>query len=161
MYVHTRKGAGFSIVEVIVGLSIAVSILTFTSYAIVKFVNAGRDASARTKAIYLAEDGLELLRYKRDQNWTNISSLPLNTNRYLSVGTSTVAITTTQEIIDGYYRSFRVTNVYRNPITDDIVASTSAGSVADTSAKYVTMTVGWGSPSTTVSITSILADIAL
>ena len=151
---------GFTAIEVVVGVSIVGLILVYTTYAITEFINSARDVTEKTEALYLAEDGLELVRYMRDNNWATISSIPVNQTRYIEVTNTSVTVTTIPEVIDGFTRSFTLQNVYRESGTADIVASTTGGSVADTDSKYVTMTVTWGTPVKNVSLTTIIADIA-
>ncbi len=158
--VQTARIRGFTAVEVLVGVALASVILIFAANTVALFINAGRVVSEKTKALYLAEDGLELMRFVRDESWNTISVLPVGSTRYLGVTSSLITTTTTPEVIDGFRRSFSVQNVYRDATTNDIVASTTGGSVADTSSKYITMSVAWGTPTTTISMTSILADIA-
>ncbi len=150
---------GVSAVEVLIGVAIASLVLIFASNAIILFINSGRTVSEKTKALYLAEEGLEHVRFIRDNAWTNISGLSTNSTHYLNITGTTITTSVTPENTDGFRRSFRVQNVYRNSTTDDIVASTTGGSVADTNSKYVFMTVVGGSPTTTVTLTSILSDI--
>lgn len=155
------KNRGVSSIEVVIGVTIAGVVLIYSANAVSGFVNNARDVTLKTEALYLVEEGIELVKFVRDNSWITISSLPLNTTRYLVVGSSSISITTTPETVDGFLRSFTVRNVYRDATTDDIVASTTSGSVADTGSKYITMSVSWSSPKTTVSIETILADIAL
>lgn len=157
---HIKKiHHGIIAVEAVIGVSLAGLILVYSVYAINTYVNSGRDIAEKTQALYLVEDGLELIRYVRDNGWTKISSIPLNQTRYLETTSTGVSVSVTPEILNGYTRSFIIQDVYREPGTDDIVASTTAGSVADTDSKYVTMTVSWGTPVKSVSLTTIIADI--
>jgi len=158
---HQNKHSqvGVSAVEVLIGVAIASLVLIFAANAIILFINSGRTVSEKTKGLYLAEEGLELVRFIRDQAWTNVSGLSTNSTHYLRVTGTTVTTSGTSEVIDGFQRSFRVQNVYRNSTTDDIVASTTGGSVADTNSKYVFMTVVGGNPTTTVTLTSVLSDL--
>ena len=157
-FLHSKATRGVSAIEIAVGVSIAALVIVFAVQTIGLFVNAGRTASEKTKAIYLAEDGLELIRYVRDGSWTTISGLAAGTTYYLNVTQTGVYVVTVPVTIDGFTRSFRIANVYRNA-SDDIVTSTTAGSSADTSSKYVTMTVTGGASSTTVSMVTILTEI--
>jgi len=150
---------GVTAIEVVIGVSIAALILVFTMYAIMLFVNAGRTVSEKTEAVYLAEEALELIRFVRDGAWSNISSLTNNTTYYLDITGGAITVTNTPEVIDGFRRSFIISNVYRNAVTNDIVASTTGGSVADSSSKYVTATVSWGVSTSTISLTSILTNL--
>lgn len=158
MLLHIRE-KGMLAIEVVIGVSIAATVITFTMYSVAQFVNAGRTIGNQTEALYLAEDGLELLRFVRDENWSDIGSLPENTTRFLDIASTDVSIGTSPEVIDGYTRSFVVSNVYRHATNDDILASTTSGSVADADTRYVTVTVTGGTPSVTVSLATILAEI--
>lgn len=150
---------GVTAIEIAIGVSIAAAVLVFAANTIGLFVNANRTVSEKTKAIYLAEDGLELLRFVHDGSWSTISALSSNTTYYVYATSSTVGITTTPKTIDGYTRSFRISNVYRNNTSNDIVASTTGSAVADTSSKYITMTVAWGAPTSTIAVTTILVNL--
>lgn len=159
LILNTKRN-GMTSIEIVIGVSIAGIVLVYSMYAIMEFVNSARDISAKTEALYLAEDGLELVRYIRDNDWANISSLSVNNTHYLQVTTTTVQTTASPEIVDTFSRSFRIQNVYRNPGNEDIIASTTGGAVVDTGSKYVTMTVSWGTPVKSVSLTTIIADIS-
>ncbi len=159
MFSFSHNQKGITAIEIVFGVSIAGIILVFGINAIVLFVNSARAVTEQTQALYLVEDGLELIRFARDNNWAQISVLPLNTTRYLNVTNASVVPTATPEIINGFTRSFKVNNVYRDPATDDIVASTSPGSVADSDSKYVTMTVTWGTSGKKVELETILTNI--
>jgi type II secretory pathway pseudopilin PulG len=152
------KTHGISLIEVVIGVSIAGLILIFSTQAIILFVNTNRTVGEKTKAVYLLEDGLEHVRYLRDGSWSTISSLSISTNYFLALSGSSMSITTATQTIDGYTRSFRIQNVYRNG-SDDVVASTTSGATADSSAKYITMNVTWGNPTTTLTLTEILTEI--
>lgn len=155
---NTLRGMG--ILEVVVAVSIVTVVLVFFSNTFVQFINAGKQVSEKTQALYLAEEGLELLRFVRDNNWADISTLTVGTSYSLLLNSS-VGITTTPEVTGIFRRTFVVSNVYRNASTDDIVASTTVGAVADTQAKYITMNVAWGTPTSTISLTTILTHLDL
>ena len=155
-----KNGArGVTAVEVAIGVSIAALVLIFTTNVIMLFVNANRTVGEKTKALYLNEDGIELLRYLRDGSWSTLGGLSENTTYYLSVTPSSVNVTSVPQTVDEYTRSFRISNVYRSNTTDDIVASTTGGAVADTSSKYITMTTTGGTPTSTISLMTILTEI--
>lgn len=88
----------------------------------------------------LAEEGLEAIRYVKGSGWNNLSGIPLNTQRYITLGVSSWGVTTTPEIIDGiFYRSFIVRSVLRNN-SDDIVSS---GGTLDSDTLFVESFVSW------------------
>lgn len=157
-FLHAHSSRGLTSLEVVVGAAIAGIIVAYAADAIATFVSSARDISDETQALYLAEEGLELARFMRDNDWNNIDALSLGAPHYFAVSATSITTTTTPETIQGFSRSFSIDDVYRNG-SDDIVASTTGGSTADDNAKYVTVTVSWGSPAKSVELTTILADI--
>ena len=149
-----KQNKGFLAIEAVVGVSIAVLILLFTTHTLVRFINTGKNLVEKTQALYLVEEGLEMVRFIRDEKWENLSSLADGTTYYLNITGSSIATSTTVEVIEGFTRSFVVDSVERDG-NDDIVPS----GTPDGDSKYVTVEVEWGTPTTTVSLTSILADI--
>ena len=127
----------------------------------INFINIGKQVTEKTQALYLAEEGLELVRFVRDDDWSNIGTLSAGVPYALALSSTAIGVTTIPEIEGVFRRTFTISNVYRNPSTDDIVASTTAGSVADINSKYITVNVTWGSPTTTVSLTGILTNLDL
>lgn len=158
-HIPRRYTEGVTAVEVVLGISIAALVLVFTMYAVTQFVNASRLISQKTQALYLVEEGMEMVRFVRDESWSTFSGLPLDVTRYLTQSGSTITVTNTPEVIDGLTRSLTFSSVYRDTVTHDIVASTTGGSVVDTNTKYVTVTVSDGTPSLTLSLTSILTNL--
>lgn len=159
MEVHSPQKylRGMSAIEVVIGVSIAALILIFASNAIAQFVSSGRTIADKTEALYLAEEGQEFMRFIRDNSWTTVSGLTDGTMYYFSTST-TIDVTTVPETIQNFKRSVVVTNVYRDLTSNDIVSSSTPGSAVDPNTRYVTVTVGWGVPTTTISLTSILAN---
>lgn len=159
-YTALRKGAGMltcgvSMVEVLFGVSIVGLLVVVISHSLSLYFTASSEALTRTQALYLAEEGQEILRYLRDADWTDISSLTNDTPYYLNVTDTTLAITSTPEVVDGtFLRRFEVSEVRRDSSTDDIV--TSGGSV-DSDARYVTFSVGWNNA--TVTVPALLTNI--
>lgn len=139
----------------LIGISIAALILVFVVHSVTRFASIGREMIDKTAALYIAEDGMEIVRFIRDDSWTNISSLTNGATYYLNVSSTTLAITGTPETVGIFSRSFVVDEVERGA-TDDIVVS----GVTDPGSKYVTVTVTWDGGTESVSLTSVLANIA-
>ena len=152
---------GFSSVEVAIGVSIAALTVTFMMHTVVKLVTFGTDNLDRARAVLLAEEGIELMRFLRDSSWTNISSLSNGTRYDLLIATTTIATTTNSVPINTIYtRSITTSSVYRATAGSDIVASTSGVAKAiDTNTVLVTVSVSWGTPTSTVSLSSYLTNI--
>lgn len=150
---------GITSLEVVIGVSIAALIIAFSANAVTLFLTSAREVTERTQALYLAEEALELVRFIRDEDWNDLAALATNNTHYLDISAGSIAVTASPETIGDFSRSFTVSNVYRDATTDDIVASTTGGSVADTSSKYVTATVSWNGGVDSVSLATILTEI--
>lgn len=138
------KNKGVSVIEVMIALVIFSLIFAFIFQTFTLFFESQRLTLHSTQALYLAEEGQEILHYLRDDDWMAFSSLTLNTEYYLEVATSTLATSNTPEVIDGMFtRSFMLTEAYRNG-DDDLVDSGAPGAVADPENFIVIMNVEWG-----------------
>lgn len=136
--------------EVLIGVSLVTIIAVFVGITVTQFVNTRNVILSDTKKMYLAEEGYEIIRFLRDENWTNISGLSANTYYHLQVSTTTVSIGGSSEVIDGrYHRSFLIQPIYRNG-SGNVVASTTAGASLDTDTKKVFIYVGDINGTTTI-----------
>lgn len=144
---------GITIIEVIVAISIISIMVVVIGYSVITFVDARSQLLSNTQAIYLTEEGYEILRALRNDDWNTIDALTVGDTYYFDVATTTITITSTPEVIDGtYYRSFELAPVYRDG-NDDIATS---GTI-DPDTLEVTVSV-YG-PTGTTSLTAILANI--
>jgi len=162
-HIHTKQG--ISLFEVIVAVSIISVILISVVSALQAFLRAGLSAPERVQAIMLAEEGLEAIRFLRDQDWdTNMAVLTDGTAYHLIFnGTSWEATTTPQIIAEVFTRIVSVEDVYRRDSDDDIVASTSPEvKTLDPGTKLVTVSVSWNAGATgtsTKALTSYFSDL--
>ena len=102
------------------------------------------------KATYLAEEGVEAVRFLRDASWsTHISPLTLNTNYGLVPSGTSWLTSATNTATLGFTRTVRLSAVYRDA-SDDVVAS---GGTLDSNTKLLTATVSWNQNGTTTSKT--------
>lgn len=146
--------SGIAIVEILIGTSILTIILAFISTTLVLFLDTSNLALEQTRALYLAEEGQEFLRYLRDEDWDTLATLTEGSTYYLTVATSTVTLTGSPEVIDGIYTRSVVVDELRRDGNDDMVSS---GGTVDTGARTVTVTVSWGSKD--VVLTSVLTNL--
>ena len=152
---HSRSGV--TLVEVLIGLSIITTTLVAIGLAVNSYVDARTALLRSTKTAYLAEEGYEILRALRDDNWNTIDALPVDTVRYLTVSTTTIGVTNSPEIIDSIYRrSFIVRSVYRD-VNDDIVSGSAPGAVIDDGSRKIEMSVSNSKATTTLE--AILANV--
>ena len=138
---------GLTLVEVLIATSIILTFLV-TLFGVhniyLKTVSFNVES---VKAIYLAEEGLEVVRFLRDSSWTdNISTLALDTDYYLVFESGTWQTTSTNTLIDDTYdRTITLSEVYRDA-SGDIVSS---GGTLDQETKLVTSSVSWENRSVT------------
>ena len=157
MYDVRYNQTGISVVEVIVGIGVLALALIFINHTISQFVTARDEALVEAKALYLTEEGYEVVRALRDNDWNTIAALSLNTDYALDITTTTIALGSVPEIIDSdYRRRFHVRPLYRDS-NSDIVASTTAGATSDSEGREVWIEVG--SPLGTTTFQAILTNV--
>lgn len=143
--------------EVLIGVSILSLSLMFINYTITLFVTAREELLVQTKALYLAEEGYEIVHALRDNNWDTIDALSLNTDYALSVATTTVSLGAVPEVIDtNYRRRFHLRALYRDA-DNDVTASTTPGATVDNQGREVWIQVG--TPVGTTTLKAILTNV--
>lgn len=149
--------SGVSLIEAILGIAIITVMVIAIGFSIDTYMNARAELLTNTKAMYLAEEGYEIARALRNEDWNLIDSLVANDVYYFAVATSTLAITATPEVIDtNFVRSFVVRELYRDT-NDDITASTTSGAVVDPDAREIEVYVS--GPTGTTSLQAILTNM--
>ena len=144
-------------VEVLVGISIVAVTLIAIGFGVNAYVEARRELITETKSTYLVEEGYEIIRAIRDNDWNTIEALTTGTTYYLAVATTTIAISNSPEIIDSNYRrSFVPRAVYRNG-SDDIVPSTTPGATVDAGSRQIDVSVA--GPNGTTTLSAILSNL--
>lgn len=155
----TKLNKGLSLVEVVIATSIIVA--AFLSLVAVYNIYLSRTKIniQNLKAVYLAEEGIEAVKYLRDQSWsTNIVTLNTSTNYYFAFENGYWKATTTNTFIDNTYeRKFILQNVNRD-VTDDIVSN---GGTVDSGTRLLTVSVSWfyKGATTTKSIATYVTDV--
>lgn len=157
---HLRS-AGVSLVEVLVGVSIGALVAVFLVAGVQQYVAVRTVMLAEVQRAYLAEEGYELIRFLRDESWTNVSTLSTGTWYGLALSSGDITSTTTPEVVNGeYHRTFQVAPLYR--FADGSVAGTSdpGGATEDTNGRFVTVRVVGSQGTTTMeSIVTNIFDI--
>ncbi len=145
----TIYNTGFMVIEVLIAASIiSVSILAATAVA-QKSVYVSRESLHITQAGFLLEEGAEAVRIVRDNAWSNVSSLALNTNYYPAFSGGTWTLSSTANTVGIFTRTVSVASVMRDNTTKDI---SSSGTV-DTGTKLITVKVSWNEGGSTLSKT--------
>jgi type II secretory pathway pseudopilin PulG len=151
---------GFGLIEIIIGaaiisggiLSIVTSFNIYTRYALSNQYNI--------QTAYLLEEGVEVIRFFRDNGWTTtITPLATTTPYYLvfNEGEMRWATTTNPYYIDGrFLRSVVISDVYRNA-QDEITSS----GVYDSQTKLITVSVSFvnRSATTTKTLSAYISNI--
>ena len=139
---------GFGLLEIV----LAVAIVAGTLYALASvFILGGRTAELsreKLQAGFLAEEGLEVLRFLRDGGWTsNIATLSISTDYYLSFNPATskwsVVLAPPAKIEGVFERNFRIESVLRD--SGDNIASSGTN---DPDTKKIIMKIAWTSQNT-------------
>lgn len=153
---------GFGLLEIIIAVSIISATIFSLSFV---FLIAGKlevESLNKIRANFIAEEGLEALRFLRDKSWSdNLSAPAPGTTYYLSFNavSSLWSINTSGPgLVDNLFsRKVTVENVYRNS-SDDIVSS---GGTLDPDTKKFNVSVEWQerSAALAVNISTYLSDI--
>ncbi len=155
-----KNKSGIGLVEVVVGagiLSVA-GVTLFLTYGL--YVQRASVAPRPIQASFLLDEGMEIMRLTRDQNWNSILGLQTGTNYsfLFNASTSAWSLTTTVSPVDSiFYRTVQVANVNRGA-TKDIVSS---GGTLDVGTRKVTVTVAWwnNGATTTKQLVGYLTDL--
>ena len=148
-----KSSKGVTLVEVLVSLSMLGIILVIISSIITLFFGSSGTVLNTTRATYLAEEGVELARFIRDDDWNEISSLTTDTAYYFEATPVSIGVTTTPQSIDEFTRSFTVSDLERDGNGDFVVS----GGTSDPGGRVLTVTVTWGTES--VELQSLITNI--
>ncbi len=156
---NKKQSKGVTLIEVAIGVSILSIVVIMLIHSMTLFLDTRGEILRKEKALFLTEEGIEMMRYIRDEDWNVLSTdLSSDTIYYFDVSASRVGTTTAQEVVDSsYYRQFELHDVYRDNTSDDIVASTSGSSYVDTGSKELVVRVGYDGGTTTLK--TILTNI--
>jgi Tfp pilus assembly protein PilV len=133
------RRAGESIFEIVLAVGIFALIAAGFGGAYALSIASRRLATDRTRAVFLAEEGLEAVRNMRTSSSTNL----VNGTWGLATSSNHWVLSGSQDVTNGFVRQIMITT-------------------NDTSTKQVTATVSWRSPgeaTTSVSVASYLTNL--
>ena len=153
---------GFALVEIVIASAIvSISIFSLSTVSVLGS-RLQRQSLEKIRANFLAEEGLEVMRFLRDKSWNaNLANFFPGTNYYISFATTTsewsIGSTAVSYIDFLFERKLTVENVFRDS-NDNIVLS---GGTNDPDSKKITSYVSWpeGNATTTISLSTYLSDI--
>ncbi len=139
-FFHKNAYRGFGLIEIVIGAAILTTSLLGISFYYQQALNVSQRTGNFVRAGFLMEEGIEVAKFFRDTNWTNISGFTPGATYYLSWNGTTWATTTTNTFIDGTFeRTLVVDNISRDA-NDDIVSS---GGTLDAGTKKATVSISW------------------
>ncbi|MEA3399137.1 MAG: prepilin-type N-terminal cleavage/methylation domain-containing protein [Patescibacteria group bacterium] len=132
---------GFSLIEVVIASAI-ISIVIFATMSVAqKSLQLSNRSLRQAQANFLLEEGVEVVKSTRDNGWSNISDLTLDTDYYFEYNSSW-SLSLIPNTIDAFTRTVFFESVFRD-VNDDL----SSSGTLDDDARKVTITVSWGSVS--------------
>lgn len=155
-----HKRDGFGLIETVVGAAIISMVLFGLSQIGQLTFRLTDEANFKIRASYLAEEGLEIVRIKRDSGWSgNIAPLILDADYFFTFvgGQWQLGLTPVLPVDNVFARRVRFSAVYRDA-DDAIIAS---GGTLDPNAKKVTAEVWWSNRAntSTTSISTYLTNL--
>ena len=153
---------GFLMIEILISAAIIASALVALTGVIYKLSYLSGDNLRRAQAGFLATEGAEVMRLRRDNGWNaNIANLTIGQNYYLLWQSGQWQATTTPAKVDNLFiREIVVNSAYRDANGDLTAAGT-----ADNNARRITVTVSWlnstgatSSRSLQIYLTNLFAD---
>jgi Tfp pilus assembly protein PilV len=151
------KTRGLTLVEVLISAALILIAVVALFSVHNLYLKTALSNSDSIKAAYLAEEGVEAVRFWRNSSWNNkIETIPLDTPYGLTLSGNGWA-TTTNRYIGNFERSITLSAVYRDA-SSDIVSS---GGTLDSNTLLVTSSVSWvkGGATSTKSIATYLTNI--
>ncbi|MDP3934715.1 MAG: hypothetical protein Q8Q46_00605 [Candidatus Giovannonibacteria bacterium] len=155
---------GFGILEIVIAVSIISATIFSLSFVFIMASRLESESLNKIRANFIAEEGLEAMRFLRDQSWAaNLGSLSAGTTYYLAFTTTTStwsAGTNGSEIDNLFLRKVTAENVSRDPSTQNIESIYNAAN-NDPDTKKINVSVEWQERSATkmVNISAYLSDI--
>ncbi|MEI6480372.1 MAG: type II secretion system protein [bacterium] len=134
------KKHGFSLVEILVAASIMLIVAGAITSAFSKYILIARRNTNSVKAIYLLDEGVEIVKIMRDMSWKqNIE--PIQNDSPFRVDRKTYSTTDSAELIGGIFdRTFVFSEICRNG-NGDISECPSETVATDT--RKITVNVTW------------------
>src|SRR3989344_3633729 len=116
----TNSSRGFMLIEVVVFSAIvALSVVAFTAVA-QKSIYLSRQALRGAQAAFLLEEGAEVARLVRDEDWENIAGLDAETDYYPLFADNAWTLSVSPSVVGIFTRKVNTESVNRDPSNDDI-----------------------------------------
>lgn len=144
---------GFGILEIVIAVSIISATIFSLSFVFIVASKLETMSLDKIRANFIAEEGLEAMRFLRDQSWAaNLAGLSVGTTYYIAFATTTStwsAGINGSEIDKLFLRTVTLGNVYRNGSYD--IADSGA---LDSDTKKINVSIEWLERGSTTTITA-------
>ena len=117
--------SGVTLLETVMAISIISLVLISTVSTLQFFLKRGLAHTEQIQSSFLLEEGMEVVRFFRDNTWSDIGDLLVDTTYYPAFDAGSWEITTTPTTTNSFTRVVTFSDVYRKDSDDQIVASTS------------------------------------
>ena len=148
---------GFLLIELLVAIGIVTTALTALVQLEGSLLKVKRVGIDKIAATYLAEEGLEVVRYVRDnaQDWTTfVNKCPSSCRRKVSSGDWDLDSTSGSESLGKFTRTIQLQAVKR---TSGVIVT--SGGTDDPNSKKIVVTVSWGIPTKSVVLESYVMNL--
>lgn len=135
-----KYNKGITIIEIIIVIAISTIALFVMGTISLYFLTNIIESSSYQKAFSFTEEGIEIVKSIRDNDWSNISGLNPNIDYRPVISGNSWILEQGNENIDIFTRKIVFENVNRDPTNDNIVTT---GGINDPDTKKVTVTTSW------------------
>jgi prepilin-type N-terminal cleavage/methylation domain-containing protein len=152
------RNKGLTLVEVMIASAIILTAVVTLLGVHNLYLKVAFSNSNAVKAAYLAEEGLEAMRFLRDLSWsTHLAPLAIGTEYGVVLSVSAWQVNPANKYVENFERTVSIALVYRDA-NGDIVAS---GGTLDPDTLLVTSSVAWasGGATTTKAIATYLTNL--
>lgn len=143
-----KKNQGFALMEIVVATAL-ISMLTLALVSVTqKSLELSNRALDQAQASFLLEEGAEVVKIIRDDSWSYVDGLTIDTEYYLYYDTNIDkwSLSSTPNQIDGFTRKVVIDNAYRDGANDLAESGT-----IDDYGRQVNIEVSWNSMGTQLS----------
>jgi hypothetical protein len=156
--ISDKYSRGLSVIELVVASAIVSLFIGALALSLSAFLRLSSANLENVKGTFLAEEGIEAVKFLRNADWQNISSLNTGSSYYLNFTGSSWEIVNNETLIDGLFsRRLVFENVFRDS-NGEIVQN---GGTLDAGSRKLSVTVSWlsGGATTFKSISTYITDI--
>jgi prepilin-type N-terminal cleavage/methylation domain-containing protein len=146
---NTSRASGFGLIEIVIASAIVSVVTVSLAYVFILSSRINDQTTERARAHFLAEEGLEVVRYMRDKGWaTNIQPLEMSTPYYLVFTAASSQWSLTTDVQPTIDNTFSRTIVFSPVSRDGLYDIVLSGGTNDPDTLKVVSSVTWGGSNT-------------